>query len=136
MPDLFSVFAKRWKSILTLTLLATLVAFIAALLSPKEYLSTATALPANSVTTDKARIFNQNIQELYSEFGAADELDRLEGTAVLDTIFIAVAKQWDLASHYKLPESGESVFKAVERLKKKSRINRSAYGELKVKVWD
>src|SRR5215217_83122 len=136
MPDLLFVFAKRWKLILVFGLLATAVALIAVLLSPKKYLSTATALPANSVVADKARIFNNNIEALYSDFGTPDELDRLEGTAVLDTIFIAAAKDFDLATHYDLPSPGENLYKAASRLKKNSSISPSAYGELKVKVWD
>lgn len=136
MPDLILVFAKKWKFILGLTLLATLVAFVATLLSPRKYLSTATALPANSVLADKARIFNPNIEALYSDFGSPDELDRMEGTAVLDTIFIATAKELDLTSHYGWTHSEERDYKSALRLKEHSRISRSAYGELKVKVWD
>jgi capsular polysaccharide biosynthesis protein len=136
MPDLFTVLEKRWKFILGLTMLAAIIAFVVTILSPKEYLATATALPANSLVADKARVFNQNIEALYSDFGTPDELDKLEGTSKLDTIFIAAARQHDLASHYGIDNSGESDFKAAMDLKKNSRINRSGYGELKVKVWD
>lgn len=136
MPDLLLVFLKRWKLIVTVTVLATIVAAIAALLSPKKYLAIATALPANSMTADKARVFNQNIEALYSEFGAPDELDRMEGTAALDTIFIAVANELNLASYYSIDAGGEAFYKAAMKLKNSTRISRSSYGELKVKVWD
>jgi uncharacterized protein involved in exopolysaccharide biosynthesis len=136
MPDLFLVFSRRWKFILITVLVVTLVAAIFALLSPKKYLAVATALPVNSLTADKGRLFNQNIQELYSDFGTPDELDRLEGTASLDTIFIAAANEFNLASHYSMGLSGEGPFKAARKLKKNSKIDRSGYGELKVKVWD
>lgn len=136
MPDLLLVFAKRWKLILLITFLATVIAVIFALLSPKKYLSVATALPANSVTADKARMFNENIEALYSDFGSPDELDRLEGTAVLDTIFIAASKELNLPAHYSIEVSVEGLYKAAVQLKKNTKINRSGYGELKVKVWD
>ena len=136
MPDLFSIFSRRWKFILGFTLAATLLATIAAYLSPRKYLSTTTALPANSVMSDKARIFNSNIEALYSEYGSPDELDRIEGTALLDTIFIVTAKEQNLATHYELQSDQEGLFKAAMKLKKNTRINRSAYGELKIKVWD
>jgi hypothetical protein len=136
MPDILTVFSKWWKMILGLSILATLVAFIVAIISPKEYLSTATALPMNSMVADKARIFNNNIEALYSDFGTPDELDRMEGTGVLDTLFIASAKEFRLDEHYGFASSGESLYKAAVRLKKNSKIARSAYGELKVKVWD
>jgi hypothetical protein len=136
MPDLLLTFSKRWKLIAVITLLATVVALIVALLVPKKYLSVATALPVNSVTADKARIFNANIEALYSDFGTPDELDRLEGTARLDTIFIAASERFNLGEHYSFGNSTEGTYLAAIRLKKNSKISRSSYGELKVKVWD
>ncbi len=136
MPDLFSVLQKRWKFIAGLTLLAAVIALVASLFSPKKFLATTTALPANSLVADKARMFNNNIEQLYSDFGTPDELDRLEGTAMLDTIFIATVKELDLASHYGFENDGEALYKAAMKLKKESKISRSAYGELKIKAWD
>jgi hypothetical protein len=136
MPDLFLVFSRRWKFILGFTILAAIVALAAALFSPKKYLSVATALPANSVVADKARIFNPNIEALYSDFGSPDELDRLEGTALLDTIFISTAQDYNLPGHYLMNSSNEGMFKAAMKLKANSSISRSGYGELKIKVWD
>ncbi|HET7896333.1 MAG TPA: hypothetical protein VFL47_01640, partial [Flavisolibacter sp.] len=74
MPDLISVLARRWKMMVFLTVIATGTALLACLLRPKEYAGMATALPANSLVGDKARIFNQNIQALYPEVGTPDEL--------------------------------------------------------------
>jgi LPS O-antigen subunit length determinant protein (WzzB/FepE family) len=76
MPDLISVFARWWKFILGLSLLAVVIALLASLLSPKKYLSVATALPANSLMADKARVFNSNIEALYSDFGTPDVIGR------------------------------------------------------------
>jgi len=136
MPDLFFVFEKRWKFIITLTILAALVSFIVCLVVPKQFLSVATALPSNSVVADKARLFNSNIEQLYSELGSPDELDRIVGTAKLDTIYISAVNQLRLIDHYGFEPSSEGLYDAVRILKKNSRINTSAYGELKVKVWD
>ena len=136
MPDLLLVLIKRWKLILSVTVLATLLALMFSLLSPKKYLSVATALPVNSVTADKARLFNSNIEALYSDFGLPDELDRIEGTAHLDTIYIAAAEQFDLSKYYEIKDVGEGTYKAAIRLKKNTKIERSSYGELKVKTWD
>ncbi len=136
MPDLLLILTKRWKLILSITFLATMLALIFSLLSPKKYLSVATALPVNSVTADKARLFNSNIEALYSEFGLPDELDRMEGTAKLDTIYIAASEKYHLNNHYSIKDAGEGTYKAAIRLKKNTRIERSPYGELKVKTWD
>lgn len=135
MPDIISVTGRHWKLIFLLTLLAIVVALIATLLSPKLYLSTATALPANSALNDKARIFNTNIEALYPSLGLPDELDKIEGTTKLDTLFIAMATDFQLATHYGLQDN-DALYKAALKLQKNSAINRTAYGELKVKVWD
>src|SRR5678816_2636860 len=100
MPDLINVFARRWRMILLFTVAAALIAFAVSFLSPEKYLSTATALPVNVMVNERSRIFNPNIQVLYSDFGTPDELDKLEGTALLDTIFLAVAKDLSLDQHY------------------------------------
>lgn len=136
MPDLISVLIKRWKFILGLTLVTVIVAYIFVLLSPKKYLAAATALPVNSLTADRARFFNENIEALYSDFGAPEDLDRMEGTGALDTIFIAAADELNLAAHYHLDANGEAFYKAALQLKKNTRINRSGFGELKIRVWD
>src|SRR5688572_12508143 len=109
MPDLFNVLARRWKLILSLTLIAALLALGTSFLSPEKYLSTATALPVNVMVNERSRIFNPNIQVLYSDFGTPDELDKLEGTALLDTIFLAVAKDLSLDQHYDINAGNESL---------------------------
>lgn len=136
MPDVFSVFTRWWKYIIGLTLLALVVALGVSLFLPKEFLSTATALPANTVLSDKARIFNKNIQSLYSVFGSEGDLDKLQGTADLDTIYIAVAAKHDLAAHYQLQDEKNPLIAASKKLRKNSRVAKSDYGELKIMVWD
>jgi tetratricopeptide (TPR) repeat protein len=136
MPDLLIILSRWWKFILGLTAGAVILAFIITLLLPKQYLSTATALPANSLVADKARILNANIEALYPEIGLPDELDKLEGTAALDTLFIAIANEFKLDEHYHIHASDESIDKAVLKLRKNSNISRTGYGELRVKVWD
>jgi capsular polysaccharide biosynthesis protein len=137
MPDIIAVINKRWKLILALTSLATLLALVVSLLRPKEYVATVTALPANSMTADKGRIFNPNIETLYPEIGTPDELDKIEGTSKLDTLFIAVAELFDLAPYYAIDKNAaNAVYKAALALKKNTDIRRSAYGELKIRVWD
>jgi capsular polysaccharide biosynthesis protein len=137
MPDIFLVIARRWSLVLLLTVAGTAAAFVASLLTPKLYLGATTALPVNTLVNDKARIFNQNIEALYSEIGTADELDKIEGTAKLDTLFLAVAETHHLAAHYNLDTAaGDALEKAALMLRKSSDISRTGYGELKIKVWD
>lgn len=137
MPDIFYLFSKWRKPILALFIISVVAAGATVFLLPKRYLSTTTSLPASSYSNDRARIYNQNIQSLYSDLGTADELDRIVGTSKLDTVYLAVTDQFNLYDHYKV--SGKKTSPrlcAAHLLKKNSRIIKSDYGELKVKVWD
>lgn len=137
MPDILSVIFRRRQLILLLTLAGTAAAYLASLLSPKLYVGAATALPVNTLVNDKGRIFNQNIEGLYSEIGTADELDKIEGTAQLDTVFLAVADKHRLGSRYGLDTAaGDALDKAALLLRRNSDVSRTGYGELKIKVWD
>lgn len=137
MPDLTAIAFRRWRLIVTLAVAAAAAAAVASLLSPKLYLATATALPTNSATADRARIFGANAEALYPELGTADELDKLEGTARLDTLYRAAVGQHNLVTAYGLNGAGPgAVDEATRRLKKRTEIRRTGYGELQVKVWD
>jgi uncharacterized protein involved in exopolysaccharide biosynthesis len=106
-------------------------------LKPRQYLSVATAVPASSFASDKGKIFNENIRELYSTLGTPDDLDMILGTANLDTVYLFVADQFNLFDHYKMKEKGAAArTKAASLLKKNTKVMKSEYGELKVKVWD
>jgi uncharacterized protein involved in exopolysaccharide biosynthesis len=100
-------------------------------------LSVATALPASANLNDKSRVFNSNIEYLYSTMGDPDDLDKIIGTAQLDTLYLAIADEFNLWDHYKLSENKEPQrYTAAKMLKKNCRIIKSEYGELKIKVWD
>lgn len=137
MPDIFSLLIKWRKSIFAVVFLSLLAAGIPVFLKPRQYLSTATAVPASSLASDKANIFNENIEALYSALGSPDDLDRILGTARLDTVYLAVTDQFNLFDHYKIDDKeGTARVCAASRLKKNSRVMKSEYGELKVRVWD
>ncbi len=137
MPDLLNLLSRWRKQILAVMLLSLLAVGIITFLKPNLYLSVATAVPASSFANDKAKIFNDNIQGLYSTLGSADDLDRIIGTANLDTPYLAVAAQFNLFDHYKISEKGDAaITKAAILLKENTKVMKSEYGEIKVKVWD
>src|SRR5437773_10777388 len=104
MPDIFYLVSKWWKQMLALVLISLVVAGIILFLQPRQYLSVATAVPANSLSADKAKIFNHNIEELYSNIGLPDDLDMILGTGQLDTVYLAVTDQFNLFDHYKISD--------------------------------
>ena len=120
MPDLFDLIAKWWKRMLAVMILSLLAVGIITFLKPRQYLSVTTAVPASSYASDKGKIFNENIQELYSTLGTTDDLDMILGTANLDTVYLFVADQFNLFDHYKMKEQGDAArTKAALCLKKK-----------------
>src|SRR5687767_4087313 len=137
MPDLFYIIEKWWKKILLFAIAATTLVVILLFLQPRLYLSEATALRASSYTTDKASIFNRNIEALYSTLGSADDLDMIIGTAQLDTVYLYQVDSFELIKHYSIDGKPDLARrKASVRLQKNSKVMKSGYGELKVKVWD
>ena len=86
LPDLFDLLNHWWKTILLVVVLFTAVVAVILLIRPKEYLGVTTALPASEFATDKAGIFGENLQTLYSSLGTPDVLDKVVGTAKLDTL--------------------------------------------------
>jgi hypothetical protein len=135
MPDIFDLIVRWWKQMFAVILLSLLAVGIITFLKPRQYLSVTTALPASSYASDKGKIFNENILALYSTLGSADDLDRVLGTATLDTVYLFVADQFNLFDHYKI-KGANARTKAALLLKKNTKVIKSAYGELKVKVWD
>ena len=107
MPDIFDLSKRWWKQILAVIIASLLVVGTVTYLKPKKYLSVATALPASSFASDKSKIFNENIQALYSALGTPDDLDMIVGTAKLDTVYLAVTDQFNLFDHYRMKEKGE-----------------------------
>jgi uncharacterized protein involved in exopolysaccharide biosynthesis len=137
MPDLFDLIAQWWKRILVLLLMTTAVAVVIVLLMPGKYLGVATALPASTYAQDKTGVFSQNLQVLYSALGTPDDLDMIVGTAHLDTVYRAISEQLSLTEHYGVnKDNQESLVKTAHLLKERTRVIKSDYGELKVKVWD
>jgi len=137
MPDLLTLIYIRRKQVLLIVLISLAIATGILLMMPSKYLASTTALPANPVATDKASVFNNNIRDLYSSLGQSGDLDKIVGTGQLDTIYLSLTDQFELAAHYKIKgDNAVSRRKAAAVLKKDSRVSKSEYNELLVQVWD
>lgn len=137
MPDIIDLLVKWWKQFLAVILLSLTAVGIITFLKPRQFLSVTTAVPASAFDADRSKIFNENIEFLYSNLGNADDLDMILGTARLDTVYLLVADRFNLFDHYKMNGTGENQrTNAAAKLKLNTRVMKSEYGELKVKVWD
>nr|MBA2498834.1 hypothetical protein [Chitinophagaceae bacterium] len=135
LPDFFDILKYWWKKILMTVIIATAIIVIILMIKPKEYLGITTALPASEFLTDRGGIFNENIQALYSSLGTPDALDRVVGTSKLDTLYAILVDEFDLINDYKLTHKDNSRYRAINKLQDDTRVIKSDYGELKVKIW-
>lgn len=137
MAETAGVIQHQWKKILLFTMLSALMATITVFLMPKQYRSTAKLIPANPRLSDKSRLFNENIQELYSYFGSGDDLDRIMGIVDLDTTYKQLVDEYKLIEYYALSNAPLPILrrKAVLKLRDDLSFQRTEQGQLKITCW-
>ncbi len=101
---------------------------------PKSYKSTAVIVAANPVLSDKSRILNSNVQHLYSPYGSGDDLNRLEAIAKLDTLAIALVKEFKMVDYYEYADNPNGLEKAMVSLRKDIEVQKTEHDELHVSV--
>ncbi|MFN3667024.1 MAG: Wzz/FepE/Etk N-terminal domain-containing protein [Sediminibacterium sp.] len=137
MAETASILQNKWRSILLFTILTAAVATATVFLMPKQYRSAAKLISANPQLADKSRLFNENIQSLYSYFGSGDDLDRIMGIALLDTSLKQLVKNFNLTNYYKLSNDTEALLqrKAVLKLRDDLLVQRTEEGQLNISCW-
>mgnify|MGYP006269239921 CR=1 FL=1 len=137
MPDIIQLFLRKGRSLLLLLSITWALTVLVLWLTPAQYKSESTSVASSVVASDPSRLFNSQIQYLYSPLGSSDQLDLLVGSGQLDTTYRPIAIRFDLVKHYELSGKPERLLlKAVKALKRNTTIYKSDYGELKVRVWD
>ena len=129
------LFQYRWK-IIILTLLSGALAAGLCFLVTKEYAATATLLPANSKLMDKHRLTDNNIQELYSNYGNSDDADHIHAIMQSSQVLLTTIDSLALANHYQLNGKKDARTKTLQRLSKQMEIESTEFGEIKLMVWD
>lgn len=125
------------KFLLLFTLGITLAAALLVNVLPTEYKSVATISPVNIQLTDKARIFNPNIKDLYSFFGSGDDIERIESANDWTSIYRAIVLENNLVGYFKIqePDSSLRIEKAVDILRKKLYAKPTEKGQLQIIAW-
>lgn len=138
LTGIIAVVSKWKRPIFLLVIIATSLAAVTSLfILPRQYYAGTTVLPVNAMLTDKGRIFNNNIQELYSVYGTADDLDRIYTIAKAGNVLGFVVDSLKLVSHFEIAGNDEKArTKAVTRLKKNVNITKTESGALQIDVWD
>ncbi len=137
MPAVLLLLQKKWLTIVGFTIFAALLATLVVFIVPKQYRSSAKIVSANTVMADKANLFNNNIQQLYSYFGSGDDLDRIQGIAMLDTSMLQLVDSFQLVSYYELngTDTARLRNKAVKLLREDLFFKRTPEGQLLMEVW-
>ncbi len=128
---------KQWKIIIGFVIITGMVTAVTVFLVPQYYRSSATIVSANPLLADKARLFNTNIQSLYSYFGNGDDLDRIYGIADLDTTYKALVDEFSLVNYYQLANDSLPVLrrKAVLLLRKDLSLQKTEQAQLSIIAW-
>jgi LPS O-antigen subunit length determinant protein (WzzB/FepE family) len=128
---------KKWKTIFLFVIVCAVVATITVFLVPPYFKSTAIVVSANPVLADKARIFNNNIQNLYSYFGSGDDLDRINGIGDMDTSYKKLVDEFALVDYYGLQNDSLPKLKrkAVKLLRNDLSFQKTEQNQLKIIAW-
>lgn len=134
--DVIAVLQKQWKSICIFVLASLIVTIATLFIVPKYYRSTIVFLPASPALADKARIFNTNIQNLYSFLGNGDDNESLLGIAKLDTVFYTLIDEFKLIDYYKTDGDTYNIKRkrTIKLLQKDVEINKTEFNQLRIIV--
>jgi len=135
--DIIAVLKKHIRRIISFALIVMIATIITLFVVPKYYRSVTYIVPANPDLADKARLFNSNIQRLYSFFGNNDDLEMLSGISRLDTVFYQLVDEFNLVNYYH--PAGTSVSNkrrnAMRDLKEDLLIQKTETNQLKITSW-
>lgn len=132
-----AVLQKRWKFILLVIVASAVVATVTVFMVPRYFRSGATVVSANPALADKARLFNNNVQILYSYFGTGDDLDRIYGIADMRSTYAKLVDEFSLVDYYQLKDDSLPALKskAVKRLRKDIDITKTEQNQLQIIAW-
>lgn len=135
--DVIATLQRSRKSIVTFVVASVVIATITVFLMPKYYRSIAIVVAANPALADKARLFNPNIEGLYSNYGSTDDLDRIYGMANLDTVYKQLVHEFNLINYYKLKGTDTALLqrKAVLALRDDLTLQKTELSQLKIYIY-
>lgn len=115
----------------------TIITAILLAILPSEYKSVATIVPVNLQLSDKARLFNSNIKDLYPFFGNGDDMERIESAKDWNSIYQAMVIELNLTNYFRIFESNpeKRLHKAVRLLQKKLFTYPNEKGQLNIIAW-
>jgi capsular polysaccharide biosynthesis protein len=135
--DVMQVIQKRWKPIALFVLIVLIITTaLLFFVLPKYYKSVAVVIATNPELADKAHLFNDNIESLYSAFGKEEDLDRIYGIAKLDTVYKQLVDEFNLVAYYKVKGSAfQQRQYAARKLQDDISLLKTEYYQLKITAY-
>ncbi len=137
LTEVISALQKRWKTITFFVFVVMVITATTLFFVPRYYGSKTIVVPANPELADKSRLFNGNIQHLYSFYGNGDDLEILYGITQLDTVYRALVDEFKLVDYFEI-KSGMPARQrenAIKKLMSDVSISKTELNQLKVIVY-
>ncbi|MBA4197930.1 MAG: hypothetical protein C0459_10285 [Chitinophaga sp.] len=136
--DVLTVIKIKWKAIITIVLIALIVATVTLFIVPKKYRAQTFAIAQNSLMADKAKLFNSNVQGLYSIIGDEDDLDVAYSLSKLDIVFSRLVSEFNLITYYNVEGKNDDIKnkKALLILRANTDIVKNEKNILRITVYD
>ena len=132
--DILTAIKNKWKTIIIIVLLALITATITLFIVPKKYKAQCVSIVQNPLMADKAKLFNNNIQNLYSILGNGDDLDVVYNLSKLDIVYYQLVDEFNLINYYNVEGKTLDIKrrKALLALQEDLKITKSETNLLKV----
>ncbi|MBS1580480.1 MAG: hypothetical protein JST94_11840 [Bacteroidetes bacterium] len=134
LTDILTAIKNKWKTITIIVLLALITATITLFIVPKKYKAQCVSIVQNPLMADKAKLFNNNIQNLYSILGNGDDLDVVYNLSKLDIVYYQLVDEFNLINYYNVEGKTLDIKrrKALLALQEDLKITKSETNLLKV----
>ncbi len=138
MFEILSIVLKKWKLILGITVVITVVTALASLLLPNYYTSTVVFQPANPGSFNRSAVFPvEGSDAKTSMFGSSKDADRVISLGSSRKLYDYLIEKYSLFTHYEIePTEQYAFYKVTEKLKDNYVIKKNANSALEIEVTD
>lgn len=128
----------QWKTAIIIVLLVPVLAVGISFLFPNLYKSNVIVYPANNYLNDRNYYYNNSIQNLYSQYGGDDDIDKIIEIGSIKNVLEAICDSLNLAEHYNINESNKNlaIYKAGKKLDDRIQFLHTKNNALEISVWD
>jgi uncharacterized protein involved in exopolysaccharide biosynthesis len=137
--NLIAYVAKRFKTLLKISILGAVVTAIITLFIHNQYKSSFILFPASPVNVARS-ITDINYGYVKGDFlsvGSDEEVDELMQVLNSSDIIVELISKFDLAKHYKIDLNKKGAYtKLYKAVSSNVKINKTEYTSVSVEVWD